>query len=50
MELTLQKYKDYTKIESLIDDKYKTDDNDPINNQIIIKSKIVKLPEILIIK
>lgn len=48
MELTLQKYKDYT-IESLIDDKYKTGDNDPINNQIIIKSKIVKLPEILII-
>ena len=47
LELSLQKFMNYIKIENLIEEKYKNDNINP--NQIIIKSKIVSLPEILIV-
>lgn len=49
LELTLQKFSDITDIERLIDEKYNNKDDIPKDNQIIIKSKIISLPEILII-
>ena len=49
LELTLQTYQNYIEIESLIGQKYKNENGQPNNNQIIIKSKIASLPEILII-
>ena len=49
LELTLQTYQNYIEIESLIGQKYKNEDIQPNNNQIIINSKIASLPEILII-
>jgi len=50
-ELTLQKFINYITIENLIENKYK-DNNDnpnPKHNQIFTKSKIISLPEILIV-
>ena len=49
LELSLQKFTDYTDIESLIDQKYNNKNDNPKDNQIIIKSKIISLPDILII-
>ena len=49
LELSLQKFMNYIKIENLIEEKYKNDNINPNHNQIIIKSKIVSLPEILIV-
>ena len=51
LELTLQKYLEHIDIENLIEQKYKKDNNNDIqkSNQMIIKSKIINLPEILII-
>ena len=49
MELTLQKYQSYIELEKLIEDKYKSIDNKLNQNQFVINSKIVSLPEILII-
>jgi len=49
LELTLQKFSDITDIERLIDEKYNNKDDIPKDNQFIIKSKIISLPEILII-
>ena len=45
----MQTYQNYIEIESLIGQKYKNENGQPNNNQIIIKSKIASLPEILII-
>jgi len=49
LELTLQKFSDITDIENLIDEKYNNRNDIAKDNQIIIKSKIISLPEILII-
>ena len=49
LELTLQKFSDITNIENLINEKYNNRNVNPKDNQIIIKSKIISLPEILII-
>ena len=49
LELTLQTYQDSIEIENLIRQKYKNENEQPNSNQIIIKSKIASLPEILIV-
>lgn len=49
MELTLQKTMSYEKLGDLIDKKYNSDNFDNTSNQLFIKSKLVSLPNILII-
>ena len=49
LEFSLNKFVEFIDIESLIQQRYNDDKIIPKDNQIIIKSKIVSLPEILII-
>jgi ubiquitin C-terminal hydrolase len=49
MELTLQKTMNYTKIKDLINQKYNLDNSDIKSDQFFTKSKLVSLPDTLII-